>query len=547
MVLAICLTSIITANAQAQQVPLATPPERPTLACDPGVTAAWGTRTGPNVNANETYKLVFFDEFDGTALDRTKWDTRYANVPAPQDRTADWGGGQELQYYDDNNVTVSGGSAHLRGEKLTTPVVYSGPGGTQTKSFKSGMLFSKQQYLWGRIEMRCRVPASSRYFYEPNQPPVLASWIPAGYKPAFWLIGGCCGNDEVDIFEIQGDDYGGIQTTLHENLACIANSTVSDCGNTGCKVDAPTSPTNYGYASVANGGYHTYAVEWEGGCTKWYYDGTLIRTVAGWWNVAGQEACDQFALYQTYAQRPASPDEALTIIANLQIIASAGDPNGPDAVFPGVMDIDFIRVYQKLPDGTPRDLCNTTPVISGQQTICSSSIYLTSSGTSAQQTATWTASPNLYIISQSANSILVDRRLRTTTSEAAYVELTVTGGLSPACPSTSRIIRYPIWIGPPSTTVKSVIGACGEGEGTFSVPEAPGALYAWTITGATVASYGSGNSSVTFGYPPFTSSGKVVSYKVTATNGCSTTTKSGQITLPGCTRLRPAGRSMSAR
>lgn len=440
VVLTLGLLPVTSASAQAQQLPASVRVGRPKLTCDPRVTAAWQTRSGPNVNANETYKLVFFDEFDGTTLDRTKWDSRYADAPAPQDRTADWGNSQELQYYDDANVTVSGGAAHLLGEKLTTPVVYSGPGGTQTKWFKSGMLFSKEQYLWGRFEMRCRVPASSR----PSQP----DWIPAGYKPAFWLIGGCCGNDEVDIFEMQGDDFGGIQTTLHENLAGVANSTIPDCGNTGCKVSGPKSPTNYGYGSVADGNYHTYAVEWEGGGTKWYYDGNLIRTVAGWWNVAGRKACDQFVPYQDYAQRPCSPDEPLTIIANLQIISSAGDVNGPDAVFPGVMDIDYIRVFQKLPNGSPLDLCNEPYVITGPQALCGDAIELKVNGTSPQQSIKWSTSPELTSIGHTnAPTVVVQKS--GSSGDFGYVAVMVTGGISPACPSSSRTIRYPIWLGPP--------------------------------------------------------------------------------------------------
>lgn len=507
--------------------------------CDPTPGVAWSTNHGPNIYGGESYKLVFYDEFDGNALDQTKWDTKFSFYGPPYDRTHDFGSGDELQYYDDNNVTVSGGAAHLRGEKLTTPVVYSG----HTKWFKTGMLCSRQQFQWGRIEMRCRVPAGP------------SGWIGSGYKPAFWLIGGCCGRDEVDIFEMEGDVQGGIQTTLHENPICQATPNNPDCSSSNCMAHAPWAdrygnggPTNYGYGNVADGNYHTYAIAWEGGCTRWYYDGALIRTVGMWYNSIGQEICDQFIPFQPYYQRSCSPDEALNIIANLQILSSAGDPNGPDAVFPGTMDIDYIRVFQRMPDGDPRDLCNRPCAVTGPQTLCSGALTLQVAGTSAQQAIKWTTSPNLSTIgSTDQTSVLVQRASGSTTSASGYVDVTITGGVSPACGSGVRTIRYPIYIGPPPVLTATYTANGCSGEGSIAVQGVVGARYNWTLTGASAVAMN--GAVVDFVFPiSRTNTVRYVNYSVDVVNDCGRQTKTGRFPLPRCNGgpVRPAGDSPPA-
>ena len=70
--------------------------------------------------------------------------------------------------------------------------------------------------------------------------------------------------------------------------------------------------------------FYTFAVDWEPGSIVWYVDGVeRALTTKG------------------------VPDEPMYLIANLAV---GGDwPGNPDAttVFPGYMDIDYIRVYQR--------------------------------------------------------------------------------------------------------------------------------------------------------------------------------------------------------
>jgi len=70
--------------------------------------------------------------------------------------------------------------------------------------------------------------------------------------------------------------------------------------------------------------FHTFAVAWEKGSIVWYVDGVeRARTDKG------------------------VPDEAMYVIANLAI---GGDwPGKPDreTVFPGVMEVDWVRVYRR--------------------------------------------------------------------------------------------------------------------------------------------------------------------------------------------------------
>src|SRR3954465_1344603 len=68
--------------------------------------------------ADANWKLIWSDEFDGKALDLSKWEFEV---------NAHGGGNNELQYYTTNNVRVSGGLLTIEARKEP----YTGPGGTR--------------------------------------------------------------------------------------------------------------------------------------------------------------------------------------------------------------------------------------------------------------------------------------------------------------------------------------------------------------------------------------------------------------------------------
>jgi beta-glucanase (GH16 family) len=89
------------------------------------------------------------------------------------------------------------------------------------------------------------------------------------------------------------------------------------------------SPVNF------HDGFHVYAVEWEATQLRFYVDGTLHYTV------------------NETANRPIF-ETPMNIILNLAVGGNfGGDPNAT-TVFPQVMDVDYVRVWQR-PTGTPGD------------------------------------------------------------------------------------------------------------------------------------------------------------------------------------------------
>jgi beta-glucanase (GH16 family) len=233
-----------------------------------------GADTGNNLE-KPGWKLTFHDEFDGTQLDRSKWDDKY------------WDGrthsNNELEYYAPDGYEVAGSRLRLKGERRLMA----------GHDYTSGMISSfghfAQQY--GYFEIRAKFPKGK------------------GFWPAFWLLpANKHWPPEIDILEILGHEPTKVYFTNHWlDAAGVHRQHVQSFTGPDLSAD-----------------YHTFAIDWEPGAITWYLDGAeRAHSTAG------------------------VPAEPMYVIANLAV---GGDwPGNPDAAtpFPGFMDIDYIRVYQK--------------------------------------------------------------------------------------------------------------------------------------------------------------------------------------------------------
>jgi beta-glucanase (GH16 family) len=191
----------------------------------------------------------------------------------------------EQQYYAPDGYDLAKGKLRLKGEKRTM-------GGMP---YTSGMVTSygkfSQKYGW--FEIRATFPKGK------------------GYWPAFWLLpDDKTWPPEIDVLEILGHETNVVYMTNHYNNAEGKHEGKGD------KWEGPD-------FSV---GFHTFAVDWEPGEIVWYVDGV--------------------ERYRTTANVPNVP---MYVLANLAV---GGDwPGMPDATtkFPGVMEVDYIRVYQRMP------------------------------------------------------------------------------------------------------------------------------------------------------------------------------------------------------
>ena len=174
------------------------------------------------------YALVWSDEFDGTAVDTTKWGFDLGNL----------GVNHEKEYYQTPNATVTGGNLVITAKKESV----GGQPYTSSRMTTAG----KFTQTYGRIEARIKLPVGQ------------------GMWPAFWMLGANIGTvswpqcGELDIMETingQALNYG----TMHWNV----NGHVS-YGST-------TPVTN-------KADYHLYAIEWDSNEIRWYVDDVLYQT-----------------------------------------------------------------------------------------------------------------------------------------------------------------------------------------------------------------------------------------------------------------------------
>ena len=295
------------------------------------LTAAVTASCAPSAanTAASDWELVWADEFEGDALDRTNW--------TPEQSC--WGGGNdERQCYTDRgeNIEVAGGLLKLKARKeeftgpLRPPEIADDPNPTRTQQYTSGKVRSKGLAAWkyGRVEVRAKVPAGQGLW-----PAVWMMPDDPAYGP--WPLSG-----EIDILE-----------TVNIGAACdecpdsdVENRTVSalhfgDLPPDNAYLDAKT-PLAAG--GLPSDGFNTYAVEWgEGLITFFVNDEEHLSVTADQW-FTGSELAE--------GKANAPFDQPFYVMANLAVGGRWPERDNekgldPEAV-PAEFQIDWIRVYQ---------------------------------------------------------------------------------------------------------------------------------------------------------------------------------------------------------
>jgi beta-glucanase (GH16 family) len=247
----------------------------------------------------QRWNLVWSDEFDGppgSAVDSAKW-------------SFDVGGGgwgnDELQSYTNRSE-----NAELQGGALVIKVlkeILTGPDNI-TRNYTSARLLTRTKFsqTYGRFEARIKVPYGQ------------------GIWPAFWMLGNeiesagwpSCG--EIDIMENIGKEPSIVHGTLHGPGYSGANGVTASY----------VLPASQKFADD----YHTFAIEWQPNLIRFYVDGHLYKT-----------------------RTPADLPQGTRWVFNrpffliLNVAVGGKFPGNPDAttVFPQLMRIDYVRVYQR--------------------------------------------------------------------------------------------------------------------------------------------------------------------------------------------------------
>lgn len=185
------------------------------------------TDTTKIVVVKPVYALAWSDEFDGAAVDTSKWGFDKGNLNV----------NHEKEYYQPQNAAVSNGNLVITAKKETV--------GGQPYTSARMTTFGKFTQTYGRIEARIKLPMG------------------AGMWPAFWMLGAnintvpwpACG--ELDVME-HINATNTIYGTMHWNVNghVYYGSTIE------------TTPADY----------HIYAIEWDANSIRWYVDDKLYQT-----------------------------------------------------------------------------------------------------------------------------------------------------------------------------------------------------------------------------------------------------------------------------
>ncbi|MGH9187058.1 MAG: glycoside hydrolase family 16 protein [Acidimicrobiales bacterium] len=244
------------------------------------------------------WRLAFTDDFDGVALDGSKWTTCYWWA----DGGCTNGSSGEVQWYMPGRVSVTGGSLRLEaGEQAALT-----PNG-DTYEFTSGMVSTgpstdepqdrpRFAFQYGFVEMRARVPAGQ------------------GLWSAFWLLPTSLeSRPEIDVAEVLG----------HEPQRGYAYVHLADDGH---KID----DGDDWVTDDMSVGWHRFGLWWTPETLTWYVD-----DVASW----------------RYTDAARTPSEPMYVLANLAVGGEWAGPPDATTRFPSTLEIDHVRVWQQRSDG----------------------------------------------------------------------------------------------------------------------------------------------------------------------------------------------------
>lgn len=192
------------------------------------ILGATGGQPTPSVPpAPGEWALVWSDEFDGAAIDASKWNVQDAAIS----------NNNELQYYTPGSATVADGVLTIRAERR--PI--------EGRDFASSLIDTRGKFAqaFGRFECRAKLPRGR------------------GIWPAFWMLPEAGGwPPEIDIMENLGHEPRRIHCTQHWGEAWPRNQ------STGAHFDGPDFSEDF----------HVFCVEWSPERIDWLIDGERVAS-----------------------------------------------------------------------------------------------------------------------------------------------------------------------------------------------------------------------------------------------------------------------------
>ena len=247
--------------------------------------------SGPGL-AQQCPNLVWSDEFDGTAVDTNKWEFQIGD--GCDIGLCGWGNNEE-EYYKAENATVSGGTLKIEAKRERV----------RSKAYTSARMrtLNKGEWTFGRFEARIKMTTGQ------------------GIWPAFWMLptdeiyGGWPQSGEIDIMENIGSEPSTVHGTIHFGDPFPDNR---------------SSGASFNLASGAFADdFYEFAIEKEAGEIRWYLNDVLysVKTPAD------------------TAPNTWPFDERFHFILNVAVGGNWPGSPGSSTVFPQVLEVDYVRVY----------------------------------------------------------------------------------------------------------------------------------------------------------------------------------------------------------
>lgn len=239
------------------------------------------------------WKLVWSEEFDYNGLpDSTKWSYETGGHG--------WGN-NELQYYTRaslSNAEVNNGTLKIHAIKEKK----------ENREYTSARLVTrgKKEFTYGRIEIRAKLPPGR------------------GLWPAIWMLGsniskvGWPMSGEIDIMEHVGYEKDSVLATIHTDSYNHVKG---------------TQKTRKTFLADPYQSFHTYWIDWTPEHMDFYVDSTLYNHIQN--------------EHKTVKEWPF--DAPFFLVLNIAIGGNLGGKQGVDTtIFPGTMEVDYVRVYERV-------------------------------------------------------------------------------------------------------------------------------------------------------------------------------------------------------
>ena len=256
-------------------------------------------------------QLIWSDEFNGNALDESKWSYQRGS----------WNGSQVQNCYVDDNTSVSNGTLKITSRYEPGYDCFNGD-----RDFTSGFVQTRNRISWtyGVFKARVKLPRSNSTwpaFWMSPQDPIYGEWPQSG---------------EIDIFEVRGHDLSSSAGNAH-------------WGNSRSDRRQDKGTYNFPNGNDASN-WHVYEVEWNEGELKFYIDGNHYHTI------------DDFREPNaTTHPGPFNIDFFLRLnvaVGGTFLNEPWNDANNAIDQLPATMEVDWVRVYeQQCPETSDMPLC----------------------------------------------------------------------------------------------------------------------------------------------------------------------------------------------